>query len=318
MVIVFFGTPQFAVPTLEHLIASRHPVAAVVTQPDKPRGRGQKIVDSPVKVTALKHGLPVFQPERLHDPAVAETLKGWNPDLGVVAAYGKLIPEDLLRLPRYGMINVHASLLPAYRGASPIHRAVINGDHETGVTIMRVAPKLDSGDMFARRTMPIGAEQTSEELEDALAVAGAHLLVEVVDSLATGTAREEPQDERLVTYAARLTKEEGLIDWTLPATRIHDRVRGLHPWPHAYSYVDGRRIIVWRTEPLGVPAAAAPGTVVHADAAGLHVATGDGTALALLELQSEGGRPLAIADFLRGHDVPPGARFSSVTSVPSA
>ena len=309
--VVFFGTPRFAVPTLSALLDSRHQVVGVVTQPDRPRGRGQKITAAPVKALAVERGLPVLQPPTLRDNAITADLQTWQPDVGVVAAYGQLIPKALLAVPRFGMINVHPSLLPKYRGAAPVHRAVIAGETETGVTIMRVAPKLDSGDMFARRTMPIGAEQTSEELEDALAVAGAHLLVEVVDSLATGTAHVEPQDERLVTYAARLTKDEGLIDWTLPATRIHDRVRGLHPWPHAYSYVDGRRIIVWRTVPLGSPAGGPPGTVVHADEAGLHVATGDGTALALLELQSEGGRPLAIGDFLRGHDVPPGARFSS-------
>jgi methionyl-tRNA formyltransferase len=253
----------------------------------------------------------VLQPPTLRGDTITAELQAWRPDVGVVAAYGQLIPTALLSVPRFGMINVHPSLLPKYRGAAPVHRAVIAGETETGVTIMRVAPTLDSGDMFARRTMPIGAEQTSEDLEEVLAVAGAHLLVEVVDSLAAGTAREEPQDERQVTYAPRLTKEEGLIDWTLPAARIHDRVRGLHPWPHAYSYVDGRRIIVWRTVPLGSPAAGPPGTVVRADQTGLHVATGDGTALALLELQSEGGRPLAMADFLRGHDVPVGARFSS-------
>jgi methionyl-tRNA formyltransferase len=309
--VVFFGTPRFAVPTLAALLDSRHQVVGVVTQPDRPRGRGRKITAAPVKALAVERELQVLQPPTLRDGAITAAVQAWQPDVGVVAAYGQLIPKALLAVPRFGMINVHPSLLPKYRGAAPVHRAVIAGETETGVTIMRVAPKLDSGDMFARRTMPIGAEQTSEELEDALAVAGAHLLVEVVDSLATGTAREEPQDERLVTYAARLTKEEGLLDWTLPATRIHDRVRGLHPWPHAYSYVNGRRIIVWRTVPLGIPAAAPPGTVVRADAAGLQVATGDGTALALLELQSEGGRPLAIADFLRGHDVPPGARFSN-------
>jgi methionyl-tRNA formyltransferase len=307
--VVFFGTPRFAVPTLSALLDSRHQVVGVVTQPDRPRGRGQKITAAPVKALAVERDLPVLQPPTLRNDAITADLQAWQPDVGVVAAYGQLIPKALLAVPRFGMINVHPSLLPKYRGAAPVHRAVIAGETETGVTIMRVAPKLDSGDMFARRTMPIGAEQTSEELEEALAVAGAHLLVEVVDSLATGTAREEPQDERLVTYAARLTKEEGLIDWTLPATRIHDRVRGLHPWPHAYSYVDGRRIIVWRTVPLGGPAAGPPGTIVRADEAGLHVSTGDGTALALLELQSEGGRPLGIADFLRGHDVPVGARF---------
>lgn len=308
--VVFFGTPRFAVPTLEALLASSHQVVGVVTQPDRPRGRGQRVTAAPVKAVAVQHGLPLLQPPTLRDGAITSGVAAWRPDLGVVAAYGNLIPRALLDVPRFGMINVHPSLLPKYRGAAPVHRAVLAGETETGVTIMRVAPKLDSGPMFARRPMPIGADQTSEQLEDALAVAGARLLVDVVDSLAVGTAREEPQDERLVTYAARLTKEEGLIDWTLPAARIHDRVRGFYPWPHAYSFVNGRRIIVWRTAPLGAPTHAPPGTVVEGDGVGLHVATGDGTALALLELQSEGGRPLETAEFLRGHALPPGARFS--------
>lgn len=309
--VVFFGTPRFAVPTLEALLASRHAVVGVVTQPDRARGRGQKVTDGPVKAVAVQHGLPLIQPATVKDPDVVSSLDAWSPDLGVVAAYGQIIPKALLALPRFGMINVHPSLLPKYRGAAPVHRAVIAGDADTGVTIMRVAPKLDAGAMFAQRLQPIGPDETSDTLEETLSVAGARLLVEVVDAIAAGTSHEEPQDERLVTYAARLTKEEGLIDWSLSAQRIHDRVRGLHPWPHAYSYVHGRRVIVWRTSPLREPAAAPPGTVVHAGSDGLHVATGDGTLLALVELQSEGGRPLATADFLRGHSIEPGARFTA-------
>jgi len=308
--VVFFGTPRFAVPTLSALLDSRHEVAGVVTQPDRPRGRGQRVTAAPVKALAVERGLPVVQPATLRDGAITGDLQAWRPDVGVVAAYGQMIPNALLAVPRFGMINVHPSLLPKYRGAAPVHRAIIAGETETGVTIMRVAAKLDSGAMFTRTAHPIGPDQTSEELEDVLAAVGARLLVEVVDSLAAGTAHEEPQDERLATYAPRLTKDEGLIDWTLPASRIHHRVRGLFPWPHAYGYVDGRRIIVWRALPLPTPVTAPPGTVVHAAGDDLHVAAGDGRALALLELQSEGGRPLRTADFLRGHAVRPGARFS--------
>ena len=307
--VVFFGTPRFAVPTLEALLGSRHAVAGVVTQPDRPRGRGQRVTDGPVKALAVERRLPLLQPATLRDPSMPGQLEAWQPDLGVVAAYGQLIPSTLLAVPRFGMVNVHPSLLPKYRGAAPVHRAVIAGETETGVTIMRVAPKLDSGAMFAHTTRPIGPDETSDELEDALAATGAHLLVEVVDSIAAGTAWEEPQDEQLATYAARLTKDEGLIDWTLPAARIHDRVRGLFPWPHAYSFVDGRRIILWRSAPQPGEVAAAPGTVIHAGSDGVHVAAGDGRALALLELQSEGGRPLRAAEFLRGHPMQPGARF---------
>ena len=306
--VAFFGTPRFAVPTLEALLASRHEVVGVVTQPDRPRGRGQKVTDGPVKAVAVARNLPLLQPASVKDPQVVAGLEAWRPDLGVVAAYGQIIPKALLALPRFGMINVHPSLLPKYRGAAPVHRAVIAGDAETGVTIMRVAARLDAGAMFARRLQPIGPDETSDALEETLAVTGAHLLVEVVDAIAAGTAHEEPQDEALVTYAARLTKEEGLIDWALPARRIHDRVRGLYPWPHAYTFVDGRRVIVWRAIPLAYPASGPAGTVIRADHDGLHVATGDGV-LALLELQSEGGRALPAADFLRGHAVRPGALF---------
>jgi methionyl-tRNA formyltransferase len=203
---VFFGTPRFAVPTLSALLDSHHEVAGVVTQPDRPRGRGQRVTAAPVKALALERGLPVVQPATLRDGAITGDLQAWRPDVGVVAAYGQMIPNALLAVPRFGMINVHPSLLPKYRGAAPVHRAIIAGETETGVTIMRVAAKLDSGAMFARTTHPIGPDQTSEELEDVLAAVGARLLVEVVDSLAAGTAHEEPQDERLATYAPRLTK----------------------------------------------------------------------------------------------------------------
>ena len=310
--VLFFGTPSFAVPTLDALLASPDAdVVGVVTQPDKPRGRGQHVSASPIKARAEAAGLPVLQPTKLSSGDFLEAARALAPDLGVVAAYGRLLPEVVLALPRLGLVNVHASLLPRWRGASPIERAIVEGDRETGVTIMRVAQKLDSGAMFARTPHPIDPEVTSDVLEDALASLGARLLVEVVDAIADGTAHEELQDERLVTYAPRLTKDEGLIDWMMPAQRIHDRVRGLYPWPHAYTFMDGRRVIVWRTIPLGYGARGPEGTVVHADGDGLHVTAGDGGALALLELQAEGGRPLPAADFLRGHPIQAGARFTS-------
>ena len=310
MVIVFFGTPQFAVPTLERLIASRHEVRGVVTQPDKPRGRGQKVADSPVKAAALLHGLPVFQPERLRDPQVAETIGAWNADLGVVAAYGKLIPTDLLRLPRFGMINVHASLLPKYRGASPVHRAVIDGEAQTGVTIMRMVEALDAGDMMARVARPIGPDETSEEVERDLADLGAQLLIEVVDRIDAGTAAAEPQDESASTYAPRLTKEEGLVDWTLPAARIHNRVRGLYPWPHAYAYLDGGRIILLKTHVVNDTTSAEPGKIVDVTRDAIRVATGHGGVIAIDELQAEGRKPMRTRDFLAGRPLQPGGRFT--------
>ena len=310
MVIVFFGTPQFAVPSLEQLLASRHEVRGVVTQPDRPRGRGQKIVFAPVKAAALAHNLPVFQPDRLRDPVVMETLAAWQPDLGVVVAYGKLIPDDLLKLPRYGMINVHASLLPKYRGASPVHRAVIDGESETGVTIMQVVKALDAGDMLAKTARALLPDETSDTVERDLADLGARLLLDVIDRIESGTITPEPQDPDRSTYAPRLTKEEGLIDWTLPATAIHNRVRGLYPWPHAYSFLDGGRIILLQTRVVGAGSTGAAGEIVDVSRDAIHVAAGDGGVIAIDELQVEGRRPMRTRDYLAGRPVRVGARLT--------
>jgi len=309
MVVAFFGTPQFAVPTLRRLLASRHQVRGVVTQPDRPRGRGQKVTDSPVKAVALAHGVPVVQPDRLRDAAFLDTFRSWSPDLGVVVAYGRLIPEELLTVPRLGMINVHASLLPRYRGAAPVHRAVINGESETGVTIMRVVKALDAGDMLAKAPRPIGPDETSEEVERDLATMGAQLLVETVDRLEAGGVREEPQDPSASTYAPKLTKEEGLIDWTAPAGVIHNRVRGLYPWPHAYTFLDGARLIIRRTRIADTATDAVAGTVIDAGRDAITVAAGDRRSVVIEELQPEGRRPMRVRDFLAGRPVRPGARF---------
>jgi methionyl-tRNA formyltransferase len=310
MRIVFFGTPEFAVPSLSGLVTSPHTVAGVVTQPDRPRGRGQRVTNSPVKAAALAHGLPVIQPNRLREPGVTDTLSAWAPDLGVVAAYGKLIPEDLLRLPRLGMINVHASLLPKYRGAAPVHRAVIDGERETGVTIMRMVAALDAGAMLAKVMRPIGPDETSDEVEHDLATLGVPLLLSVIDQFVSGSVRDEPQDESLSTYAPRLTKDEGLIDWALPALSIHNRVRGLHPWPHAYTYLNSARLIVLKSRVDEVATIEAPGTVIDASGDGIRVATGSGERLALIELQPEGRRAMVARDFLSGHTIRAGAQFT--------
>jgi methionyl-tRNA formyltransferase len=307
--IVFFGTPAFAVPSLRRLLASRHIVCGVVTQPDKPRGRGQKVTNAPVKALALERGLPVFQPASLRPPDVADTLASWQPDLGVVAAYGKLIPGRLLQLPRLGMINVHASLLPKYRGAAPVHRAIIDGVPATGVTIMRVVELLDAGDMLAKVKRPIGPDETSDVIERDLAELGAHLLVDVVDRLAAGPLAGEPQDDMLSTYAPRLTKEEGLVDWTLPAAYLHNRVRGLYPWPHAYSYLDGRRLILLKSAIDERDSDQPPGTVIEVSPDAIHVAAGFGSRLAITEVQPEGRRPMTARQFLAGRPVQVGARF---------
>jgi methionyl-tRNA formyltransferase len=241
---------------------------------------------------------------------VADTLRAWRADLGVVAAYGRIIPEHLLTIPPFGMINVHASLLPKYRGAAPVHRAVINGDSQTGVTIMRVVKELDAGGMFAKVTRPIGPDDTSDVVETALADVGAELLITVVEQLASGTAREEPQDETQATYAPRLIKEEGLIDWTRSASDINNRVRGLYPWPHAYTFFKGTRLIVLRSVVAVAGASVtSPGTILRATSDAIHVATGDGE-LAILDVQPEGRRAMRAHDFLLGHRLATGETFA--------
>lgn len=311
MRIAFFGTPDFAVPTLEALLASGHQVVVVITQPDRPRGRGNRVSAGPVKQVAVRHGIPVLQPEKLtRDPWEAE-LARHPADLGVVAAYGQILPEWLLAMPRLGLVNVHASLLPRYRGASPIHRAVMNGDLETGVTIMRVVKALDAGAMLATVRVPIGPDDRTDEVERVLAEAGARLLVETLDRLGTVAVKEVPQDDAEATHAPRLRKEEGLIDWTRSARDIHNQVRGLHPWPHAFTSGPAGRLILHRASVAAATTTEAPGTVLAASASdGLRIATGDGV-LEVLEVQAEGGKVLPARVFLAGHPLEPGARLGA-------
>ena len=308
--VVFFGTPSFAVPTLDALLGSRHRVVAVVTQPDRPRGRGQKTSDAPVKARAVAAGLPVFQPERMRDPGFVAGLSDLRADLGVVAAYGRILTETLLATPRLGMINVHASLLPKYRGAAPVHRAVIGGERETGVTIMRVVKALDAGPMLASVTRPIGAEETSEDVERDLARLGADLLVATIEAMLDGTAVETPQVETEASYAPRLTREDGLVEWARPAARIHDLVRGLYPWPHACTFLAGRRFVLLKSVALDTGADAAPGTIVRAEGDVLDVAAAPGI-VRILSIQPEGKRAMAVREFLAGHHLRPGDRFTT-------
>jgi methionyl-tRNA formyltransferase len=309
--IVFFGTPEFAVSPLQALLASRHQVAGVVTQPDRPRGRGQRSQASPVKDVALRHGLPVLQPERLRDEGFLNELRQLGADLGVVAAYGKILNDAVLQTPPRGLINVHASLLPAYRGAAPIHRAVMAGDTQTGVTIMRVVKELDAGPMLSSVSVPIGPDDTSTDVERAVASIGGDALVQAVDALAEGRAVETPQDHARSTYAHRLVKADGIIDWSRPARAIHNQIRGLYPWPHAYSDLDGERTILLRSEVLteqngGRPVQ--PGEIVEAGGDVLSVQTGGGV-LRILELQREGRRPVSAREFLAGRRLPARAKF---------
>jgi len=307
--VVFFGTPEFAVPTLQALHDSRHTVVGVVTQPDRARGRGQRSHAGPVKQIAEGFGLPVLQPLRLREEGFLPALRDCRADIGVVAAYGKILTDEVLQVPRLGLINVHASLLPKYRGAAPIHRAVMSGERETGVTIMRVVKALDAGPMMSKVTHPIGEHETSAEVERAIAALGARALVEVVDAMAEGRASETAQDDTQATYAAKIEKADGIIDWSRPARDIHNQIRGLHPWPHAFTDLDGERTILLKSAIESEQAGdTAPGLILEARGDTLLVATGGGV-LRLLTLQREGRRPVTAREFLAGRQVAPGSRF---------
>ncbi|HVH28722.1 MAG TPA: methionyl-tRNA formyltransferase [Vicinamibacterales bacterium] len=308
--VVFFGTPAFAVPTLEALLGSRHTVTGVVTQPDRPSGRGQRISSPPVKALALTAGLPVLQPPTLKDAALLEHLASMKADFGIVAAYGKILTTAVLAVTERGFLNVHASLLPRYRGAAPVHRAIIAGEPQTGVTIMRVVQALDAGPMLARESRPIGPDETSVAVEHDLARLGAALLIRTLDALAIGEVPEMAQDDRDATYARKLTKDDGIVDWRWSAERIHDLVRGLHPWPHAFTFLDGRRFILRSARRTAGSASAEPGTVLEASGGRLTVATGTGV-LEILEIQSEGTRSMTAREFLAGHPLSAGERFRS-------
>ena len=299
MRIVFAGTPEFAVPCLAGLIAAGHDLAAVYTQPDRPAGRGRKLQQSPVKQLALAHGIPVHQPETLkRDRAAVAALRHLATDLMVVVAYGLLLPAGVLSAPRLGCVNVHASLLPRWRGAAPIQRAVLAGDQESGVCIMAMAAGLDTGPVYHRLSIPLDPRETGGSLHDRLAELGAWALSEALPGIADGTLQPEPQDPTHATYAHKLTKEEGEIDWTQPATAIDRMVRAFDPWPVAQTRLHDEPLRIWTaqvaTEPV-VPAP--PGTVVGSDRTGIRVVTGDGL-LKITRLQPPGKRPMDADAFL--------------------
>ena len=313
--IVFVGTPDFAVPTLQALQASRHPVVGVVTQPDRARGRGHHSQKGPIKQLAEHYGLVTLQPERLRDEAFVNALRALDADVGVVAAYGKILTDTVLAIPSQGLINVHASLLPKYRGAAPVHRAVMAGETMTGVTIMRVVKALDAGPMILKATRPIDPHETSVDVERDLAQIGARALVDALDAISEGRAVETPQHDSDATYAHKIEKTDGVVDWSRSAREIHNQIRGLHPWPHAYSELQGERIILLRSEPAqALPRAQGePGSIIEAHADLFRVQTGDGV-LRLLMLQREGRRPLTAREFLAGRPIEAGARFLSTHS----
>ncbi|MCC6366433.1 MAG: methionyl-tRNA formyltransferase [Bryobacterales bacterium] len=299
MRLVFLGTPRFAVPTLQAILGAGHEVAAVYTQPDRPKGRGRQLLPSPVKECALAHGLRVEQPERVRRPEVVEQLKAIGADAMVVVGYGQIIPQTIIDLPRLGIINVHASLLPKYRGAGPIQWAIANCERITGVTTMRIDAGLDTGDMLLKRETGIGPEENAIELGGRLAVIGAQLLVETLDGLARGVITPIPQDNAEATYAPILKKEDGLIHWSLPAPQIHCRIRGFQPWPGGFTTFRGYMLHIWQArvaeEGLNQP----PGTAVPKDGR-LLMACGENSTLELLELQLEGRKKMPAQAFLNG------------------
>jgi methionyl-tRNA formyltransferase len=298
MRVVFLGTPDFAVPTLEALVGAGHEVAAVITQPDRPAGRGRQLTPPPVKQAALSLGLPVHQPSKIRTPEFHAWLRGLGADAFVLVGYGRIIPQSIIDIPPLGIINVHASLLPKYRGAAPIQWAVANGEARTGVTTMRIDAGLDTGGMLLKAETAIGPEETSVELAARLAPMGAALLIE---TLAAGTITPEAQDEAQASYAPILKKEDGLIDWTRPADQIHNRVRGFQPWPGCYTGFRGQLLHIWRTRPAGAMDGA-PGSL-HPSKNRLVAACGCGSGLELLEVQVEGRKRVDAAAFLNGHRV---------------
>ncbi len=308
MRVVFMGTPDFAVGTLRALVEAGHQVVGVVTQQDKPKGRGKAMQPTPVKEAALSYGIPVYQPKRVREPEFFETLKDLEPDVIVVVAFGQIIPQSILDLAPYGCLNVHASLLPKYRGAAPIQWAVIDGEEVSGVTIMRMDAGLDTGDMISKVIVPITKEETGESLFDKLSEAGAKLLVETIPTLVDGTAVFEKQPaESPTAYAAMIQKEMGNIDWNKSAVSLERLVRGLNSWPSAYTKLNGKTLKIWKAEVLEQSAdvAACAGTVLQADTKGLLIQTGEGI-LVVRELQLEGKKRMDSAAFLRGYTIEKG------------
>jgi methionyl-tRNA formyltransferase len=305
--VVFMGTPEFACPTLQKLLDRGEDVIAVVTQPDRPKGRGQKMVPPPVKDLAEKNGIPVLQPQKVRAPEFIEILKGMNPDLIVVVAFGQILPKALLDIPKYGCINVHASLLPRYRGAAPLNWCIINGETETGVTTMLMDEGLDTGAMLLKKVTPIDPEEDTRSLHDRLSALGADTLSETLDMLAAGGLNPVKQDDSLSCYAPMLKKEHGLIDWNREPAAIKNMVRGMSPWPCAFTWLDGKLVKIFKVRvdtPKGREAAA-PGTVLSAGKEGIEVAC-DGGVIIIDELQLEGRKRLSAGDFLAGCKITPG------------
>ena len=309
MRLVFMGTPDFAAASLEALLRSADSVVGVVTQPDRPKGRGQILTPSPVKLLAQQEKIPLLQPLKMKDPEFHHALAGWNPDLIAVAAFGRILPPAILSLPSRGCINVHGSLLPKYRGAGPIQWAIINGETETGITTILMDEGMDTGAMLLQEAIPITSDDTAGSLSPRLAELGGRLLVETIARLKAGTLVPRSQDASRATMAPLLRKEDGAIDWTKPATALANRVRGLSPWPGAYTALaGGDRWTIWRALALPDPATKPPGIVVAITTEAIHVATGKGI-LAVTELQPANSRRMTVSQYLAGHPVVVGSQL---------
>ena len=305
--LVFMGTPQAAVPTLRRCLSDGHEVVAVWTQPDRPAGRGNKVSFSPVKEFAVAHGLSVFQPARIKNDEAKQLFASQNADVAVVVAYGRILPDEFLRAPRRGCINVHFSLLPLYRGAAPANWAVVNGEIETGVTTMFIEPSLDTGPILLQQKTPIGEKETAPELMQRLAEIGAELLGETLARLHDLTPR--PQHDADATFAPVLNKEDGLIDWSLSAFAIERRVRGLQPWPNAYTSFNSKGLTIWSAEPAITTNTTAPGEIILAHRDELLVSCGDQTVLRLIEVQPESRKRITVREFISGARLKVGDRF---------
>ncbi len=298
---IFMGTPDFSVPCLQRLTEVVD-VVGVVTQPDKPRGRGQKLTPPPVKVFATEKGIPVYQPQKIKTPEFEQLLRDLQPELMVVVAFGQILSQRILDIPAYGCVNVHASLLPRYRGAAPMQWSIINGEKLTGVTTMFMDAGLDTGDMLLKTEVPISEEMTAEELHDHLMSAGADLLVETLEQISAGTIVRKKQDDAHTNYAPMLTKDTGHIDWSKPAYKIHNLVRGLNSWPGAYSMLSGQKFKIWKTRVAEEKITGAPGEILAHTKQGFLVGTGEGV-LEVLELQAPSKKKMSAHDYICGHGI---------------
>jgi methionyl-tRNA formyltransferase len=312
MRLVFMGTPDFAAASLEALLKSDHSVVGIVTQPDRPKGRGNILTPSPVKLLAQREQISLLQPLKMKDPEFSHALAGWKPDLIAVAAFGRILPPVILSLPLLGCINVHGSILPKYRGAAPIQWAIINGETETGITTMLMDEGMDTGAILLQETIPITPDDTVGTLSPRLAELGGNLLVETITRLKAGTLIPRPQDSSRATLAPLLKKEDGIIDWALPATALANRIRGLAPWPGAYTTVaGGDRWTIWRARKVPGPVTKSPGVIVAVTHEAIHVATADGI-LAVMELQAANSRRMAVSQYLAGHPVAVGLQLGGL------